>query len=121
MVDVMQPPPQTASAGIKEDATGPSLESVGSIGTTLTALDKSIRDTYRPFWFDDADGHPLARADAMLSGRATGVPGAIATFALALRDFAQAGGRGQQALFFVETDGVGVHARGGGKVFDLHA
>lgn len=58
VVDVMQPPPQTASAGIKEDATGPSLESVGSIGTTLTALDKTIRDTYRPFWFDDADGWP---------------------------------------------------------------
>lgn len=37
-------------------------------------------------WFDDADGHPLARADAMLSGRATGVPGTIATFALALRE-----------------------------------
>jgi hypothetical protein len=54
--DVMQPPPQTAVVGMKEDVKGPSLESMGSIGTTLTALDKTIRDTYRPFWFDDADG-----------------------------------------------------------------
>ncbi|MPS34147.1 MAG: hypothetical protein E2593_02365 [Stenotrophomonas sp.] len=37
-------------------------------------------------WFDDADGQPLARSDAMLSGRATGVPGTLATFALALRE-----------------------------------
>ena len=56
VVDVIQPPPQTAMSGMKEDVTGPSLESVGSIGTTLTALDKLIRDTYHPFWFDDADG-----------------------------------------------------------------
>ncbi|WP_250064372.1 gamma-glutamyltransferase family protein [Stenotrophomonas mori] len=39
-----------------------------------------------PGWFDDAQGQPLARADAMLSGRATGVPGTLATFALALQE-----------------------------------
>jgi hypothetical protein len=54
--DVMQPPPQTAMAGMKEDSTGPSLELVGSIGMTLTVLNKSIRDTYRSFWFNDVNG-----------------------------------------------------------------
>lgn len=42
--------------------------------------------TAAPGWFDDAGGQPLPRAEAMLSGRATGVPGTLATFALALRE-----------------------------------
>lgn len=36
--------------------------------------------------FDAADGTPLPRSQAMLSGRATGVPGAVAVFSLALAD-----------------------------------
>ncbi|UNK56166.1 gamma-glutamyltransferase family protein [Pseudoxanthomonas daejeonensis] len=36
--------------------------------------------------FDDEDGQPLPRDQAMLSGRATGVPGTVAVFALALQD-----------------------------------
>lgn len=36
--------------------------------------------------FQDADGKPLSRADAMLSGGATGVPGAVAVFSQAQRE-----------------------------------
>lgn len=36
-----------------------------------------------PDMFSDADGRPLSRAEAMLSGRATGVPGALPALALA--------------------------------------
>lgn len=36
--------------------------------------------------FADADGQPLPRGRAMLSGGATGVPGTVAVFALALQD-----------------------------------
>src|SRR3546814_5952079 len=39
-----------------------------------------------PALLDDADGHPLPRPKAMLTGRATGVPGAVAVFAAAQRD-----------------------------------
>ncbi len=52
-----------------------------------------------PGLFDDADGRPLPRAEAMLSGRATGVPGTVATFALAL----QAHGRLPWARLFDGT------------------
>src|SRR3546814_9861407 len=34
-----------------------------------------------PALLDDADGNPLPRSEAMLTGRATGVPGAVAVFA----------------------------------------
>src|SRR3546814_20759718 len=39
-----------------------------------------------PALLDDADGNPLPRSEAMLTGRATGVPGAVAVFAAAPRD-----------------------------------
>src|SRR3546814_11564483 len=39
-----------------------------------------------PALLDDADGNPLPRSEAMLTGRATGVPGAVAVFAAAQRD-----------------------------------
>lgn len=39
-----------------------------------------------PAMLEGPDGEPLPRARAMLTGRATGVPGALAVFALALRD-----------------------------------
>lgn len=39
-----------------------------------------------PAMLDDADGHPLPRSEAMLTGRATGVPGTVAVFAAAQRD-----------------------------------
>src|SRR3546814_15706806 len=39
-----------------------------------------------PALLDDADGNPLPRSEAMLTGRATGVPGAVAVFADAQRD-----------------------------------
>ncbi|KAF1684936.1 gamma-glutamyltransferase [Pseudoxanthomonas broegbernensis] len=38
-----------------------------------------------PALLDDARGNPLPRAEAMLTGRATGVPGAVAAFAQAHR------------------------------------
>ena len=39
-----------------------------------------------PQLFDDADGHALPNREAMLTGRATGVPAAVAVFAAAQRD-----------------------------------
>ncbi|WP_449468042.1 gamma-glutamyltransferase family protein [Stenotrophomonas humi] len=39
-----------------------------------------------PGMLNDADGKPLPRRQAMLTGRATGVPGTIDVFALALRE-----------------------------------
>lgn len=36
-----------------------------------------------PGMFTDADGHPLSRGDAMLSGHATGIPGALPVLAMA--------------------------------------
>ena len=36
--------------------------------------------------FNDAEGHPLSRADAMLSGHATGVPGVMPALELAHKD-----------------------------------
>jgi gamma-glutamyltranspeptidase / glutathione hydrolase len=39
-----------------------------------------------PQLLDDADGNPIPHRDAMLTGRATGVPAAVAVFAAAQRD-----------------------------------
>jgi gamma-glutamyltranspeptidase/glutathione hydrolase len=39
-----------------------------------------------PALLDDAGGRPIPHRDAMLTGRATGVPGAVAVFAAAQRD-----------------------------------
>src|SRR3546814_11019583 len=39
-----------------------------------------------PALLDDADGNPLPRSEALLTGRATGVPGAVAVFADAQPD-----------------------------------
>ncbi|MGH8072560.1 MAG: gamma-glutamyltransferase, partial [Lysobacter sp.] len=39
-----------------------------------------------PAMFNDAEGRPLSRADAMLSGQATGVPGVMPALELAHRD-----------------------------------
>src|SRR3546814_15073239 len=49
-----------------------------------------------PALLDDADGNPLPRSEAMLNGRATGVPGVVAVFAAARRDH---GARGWAQLF----------------------